>query len=167
MPSSILTLHAYQSWMPDHDRGYVRDGQIHPPDIEQAYRYRRQAGNDGVVFDADQLQLMHSGALDIARRRDWIVHAVFGESTHLHIVFDWHGTTVDRVKQLVPNLLSKFLGQQAGVTGKRWFGRRPSFRPVRDEAHREYLIGDYQRKHGMLRWRAGDPEPPSLGELLA
>lgn len=144
----------------------MRDGRILPPDRDMADAYRRSAKDDGKSFSIEQLTLLHAGVLDIAERRDWTVHAVFGEWSHLHIVLTWSDSTPDRVAAKFSNLLSKFLGDNAGVRGKRWFARNPSCQPIRNNEHLEYLVETYRRKHIALHWREGDPPPPKLSELL-
>jgi len=167
MPVSILTLHAYRSWMPDHPRGYVKRGEVLPPSEDAAARYRQNATQDRVRFTPDILLVLHSGALDIAQRRGWRIHAVFGETTHLHLVVSWQDeTSPQEMRRVFANLLSKFLGEHAGVRGKRWFARRPSCKPVRDRTHLAHLVGEYREQHRALRWREGAAPPPPLHELL-
>ncbi len=152
--------------MPDHPRGYVKQGQTLPPDPDRADLYRRSANDEPVTFDIPMLTLLHSGVIDIAQRRDWRIHAVFGEPTHFHVVLSWADQTrPSKVYQVVPNLLSKFLGEWSRRPGKRWFARQPSFRPVRDQAHLDYLTDKYRAKHLLMRWREGEPPPP-LEELI-
>jgi len=167
MPVVHLTLHAYKSWLPDDPRGYTRDGEILPSDPEMADRYGRQSNDDGVRFEAHDFWFLLSGVLDIGERRDWRVHAVFGEWSHLHFVVSRRGVLkIDTVRQMVPQLLAKFLGDRYDVRGRRWFARRPSCRRVRDRAHFDYLVGAYCDKH-RYRWREGDPPPPALNTWLS
>ena len=166
MPRSIITLHAYLSWLPDRPQGYVRDGQVLPPDHEMADAYRHSAKDDGKSFSIEQLTVLHAGVLDIADRRGWTVHAVFGEWSHFHIVLTWADSTPDDVAAKFSNLLSKFLGDDAGVRGKRWFARNPSCQPIKSDEHLEFLVESYRRRHIALHWRAGDTLPPKLNALL-
>jgi REP element-mobilizing transposase RayT len=167
MPVSNLTLHAYRTWLPDHRRGYTSDAEIHASDPEMADRYRRQAKEGEVQFSELQLLLMLSAIRDIASRRAWRVHAVFGECTHIHFILSWRtGLRIEQVRRVVPNLLSRFLSEQAGEPGRRWFARRPSCRPVKDREHLDYLLNQYRAKHTALGWREGDAPPPPLSELL-
>jgi len=167
MPCSLLTIHAYRSWMPDRDRGYVKQGRILPRDDGRAKRYANHAAHQPVEFDRDMLTFMHSGVIDIAEHRNWRVHAAFGEPTHFHIMISWNAQTrPPKLRQLIVNLLSTFLGRWRGQPGRRWFVRRPSFKPVGDRDHFDHLIGSYRKKHTFYQWVEGEPPPPPLSQYI-
>ena len=59
MPCYLFTFHAYGTWMPDREEGFVRrDEGILPPDEDLARRYRDRQKGDEVLFDASLQRLL-------------------------------------------------------------------------------------------------------------
>ena len=53
MPCYLFTFHAFGTWMPDREEGFVRrERGILPPDEELARQYRDRAKENEVIFDS-------------------------------------------------------------------------------------------------------------------
>ncbi|MCZ6851853.1 MAG: hypothetical protein O7F17_09450 [Planctomycetota bacterium] len=155
MPVYLLTLHAYRSWRPDHPRGYVRQGEgILPPDAEMAAQYDRNATHRQVTFDKELQQILVEGTCDICDRRDWRLHYVATEPTHIHALVSWLDDTLDWkfAHDTLKRLLGMMLAQHTRTKGRKWFVRKGSRKRVRDCGHFEYLMNEYLPKHRGRRW---------------
>ena len=135
VPVYLLTFHAYRSWRPDHHKGYVRRGEgILPPDATMAAQYDRNATRPQVTFDNQLQRILVEGTRDICDRRDWRLHCVATEPTHLHALVSWLDNTVDWkfVHDTLKRLLGMMLAQRTQTKGQKWFVRKGSRRRVRD-----------------------------------
>ncbi len=155
VPVYLLTFHAYRSWRPDHPKGYVRQGEgILPPDTEMATQYDRNATRPQVTFDNNLQEILVEGTRDICERRDWRLHYVATEPTHMHALISWTDGELDWkfVHDTLKRLLGMMLAQQTQTKGRKWFVRKGSRKRVRDQAHYEYLMNEYLPKHRGRRW---------------
>jgi REP element-mobilizing transposase RayT len=169
MPCYLFTFHAYRSWNADHPRGFVLEaGTIEPPNANQARFYNNQAKQPRVTFGPFHQRVMIWITYDACVRRNWRLHAVATESTHIHILASWRSDEPWReISRRLKVLSSLMLGRKMGKTGRKWFVRKGSRKRVRDRTHFDYLMDSYLPKHRGLRWREGDAppeEPPPCGE---
>jgi len=164
MPVYLFTFHAYRSWRPDHPKGFVKRGKgILPPDPEMARHYDDAATQPPVNFSDKHQHILIEGALDIASRREWRVHAVASEPTHVHFLISWHDenashTTWMHVRDKLKSLLGMMLTQHfhPGERGHKWFVRKGSRKRVRDREHFEYLMKTYLPRHDGRCWSERD-----------
>jgi len=168
MPCYLFTLHAYRSWNADHPRGFVREqGKIEPPNAKLARFYDRNAEQPPVTFGPFHQRVMIWITHDASIRRDWRLHAVATESTHIHMLVSWRSDEPWRdVRKRLKVLCSLMLGRKLGQNGRKWFVRKGSRKRVRDRTHFDHLISRYLPKHHGLRWTEGDTpplEPPPRG----
>ncbi len=154
MPCHLITYHAYCSWMPDHRRGYVRRGQgIRPPDEDLAARYRRNATDRPVRFDASIQQTAMDELHRSARCQHFTLLAVGSDPTHLHVLARWRDDRSPKHMQtIVKSSLTRKLNAEFGR--RRWFSENASNKAVRDEAHRDYLVNEYLPSHRGLFFKA-------------
>jgi len=142
MPCYLFTYHAYASWMPDRDEGFVRRGEgVLPADEERARLYRRAAREQPVVFTS-RVQLLLVDEVRVASVHQGLrVHYVSTESTHVHALVSWHD---DRPWQnLRRNLKSSLTRRLNRELGRRtWFSENASRKRVKDEGHFDYLVND-------------------------
>ncbi len=168
MPVYFFTLHAYRSWRPDHPRGYVRrdEGGL-PPDPDRATEYDAKATQEPVEFDVEMQNVMIAGAFDICSKRDWRLHGICFEPSHVHLLPSWREFIpwLD-VRAKLKNLLSLFLDRLSGVQGRNWFVDGGSRKRVLNERHFNYLIETYIPKHSQQRWFEGDPLPKIPDHIL-
>jgi REP element-mobilizing transposase RayT len=161
MPVFLITIHAYRSWNADHPRGYVRHGKgILPPNAEQAKAYDKRAADLPALFgDADQAAIA-SIAADACIRRDWRLHAIALEPSHVHILMSWKDDTrSDSVCGKLKNLISRELNLGL-ATKRKWLSRGASRKRVNDRGHFDHLVLNYLPKHGGLFWKEGMPPLP-------
>jgi hypothetical protein len=155
MPCYLFSYHAYGSWLPDRQRGYVRRGQgIVPPDKEMAERYRSNLKHAVVRFDAAIQQCLIEEALVACEHQQLRCHYISTETTHVHVLVSW---TSDRSWEVVRAKLRESLTRRLNreFTRQEWFSKSPSRKRVKDRPHFDYLMTDYLRRHSGWKWREG------------
>jgi hypothetical protein len=157
----LFTYHAYRSWDADNPRGYVRKGQgILAPDAAVALQYNRSAIEPPVLFSAEHQQVLLWILVDACRRREWRMHRVAGEPSHVRVLVSWRDfLSWQKVRDKLKNLMSLELGRQFSAQGRRWFSKGASRKRVRDRRHFEYLMNIYLPRHGGLVWKEGESLP--------
>lgn len=161
MPVYLITVHAYRSWNPDNPHGFVRRGEgILPPDMGLAKAYANAATEKPILFGpAEQVTLLRL-AQNVCARRDWRLHAVACEPSHVHILLSWQDdTTVTEVLRKLKNLMSRELNLVAEHRRKHWFSRSGSRKRVEERSHFDQLMQTYLPKHRGLVWREGEEFP--------
>jgi hypothetical protein len=163
-----FTLHAYRSWSPDNRRGYtVRGKGYQRPDKKRSRQYNDCANFAKVDFDAPIQEVLILGSYDICRRRNWRLHCVGTDLSHVHMVISWRGFKPWReVMEKLKNVLSLFLGRATQTPGRRWFVTDGSRKRVMNEEHLNYLITEYLPDHPGLFWREGQPLPEDRSGFL-
>jgi REP element-mobilizing transposase RayT len=161
MPVYNFTYHSYRSWNANHPRGFVQTGRgIQPPNERLAKYYDRVARSEPTLFGCRHQALMTWIVWDTCARRNWRLHAVAFEPTHVHFLVSWQsGEDWRQVRGKLKNLMSWALSQAYEAPGHRWFVRKASRKRVRDHAHFEYLITRYFPRHRGRCWTEGDGEP--------
>jgi len=111
-----------------------------------------------VTFDEGLQQILVDGTRDICDRRDWRLHYVATEPTHIHALLSWLDNTVDWkfVHDTLKRLLGMMLAQRTQTKGQKWFVRKGSRKRVRDQAHYDYLMNEYLPRHRGQCWSAHD-----------
>lgn len=96
--------------------GYVRKKVgVLPRDPEMAGHYDRDAAQAPVIFDDEVQRIIIEGVKDICTRRDWMLHAIATEPSHVHLLVSWPPDTHewkhvhDTLKRLLGMMLSKHL----------------------------------------------------------
>lgn len=156
-----FTLHAYRSWNADNPRGYVKHNQgIQPADSARAEFYDSQASQEPMHFTNEHQQVISWIVADACARRQWRLHGLAFEPTHVHILVSWRGfQRWEKVRGKLKNLMSLELGKHFRTPGRHWFSGEGSRKRVRDRAHFDYLMGRYFPKHRGRVWREGDAIP--------
>lgn len=113
MPVYLFTYHAYQSWMPDHRRGYTRRGKgYQPADPEKARQYRESATSKPVEFDRDTQRSLIEELLTACRFQKLRCHAGSTEPSHIHGLVSWQGFRPwERVRASLKSSLSRRLSR--------------------------------------------------------
>jgi len=156
-----FTLHAYRSWNADNPRGYVKHDQgIQSPDAARADFYNSQALQEAILFADEHQRVMAWIVADACGRRNWRMHALACELTHVHILVSWRTFQEwQSVRAKLKNLMSLELGKYFQSPGRKWFAREGSRNQVRNRRHFNHLMDRYFPKHRGLVWREGDPLP--------
>ena len=154
MPVYLFTFHAYGTWMPDRDRGFVQKGKgVQKPSEALAGAYRRAAKHPPFSFDPNTQKLLIETAMDVCRRRGWHLHAVATDPTHLHVLVHWRDEARwQDVRGKLRNIVGTELSKQSRQFGRPWFVAHSSRRRVTDREHLNYLKDEYLPGHTGLRW---------------
>lgn len=161
MPVYMFSFHAYRTWNADNKRGFVQRGEgIQPPNDALARAYDNAAKQPPVRFDVEHQRILIWIAFDACARRNWHLHCVGTEPTHVHIIVSWRTReSWQDVSAKLKNLASLMLGRKLGQPGRRWFVREGSRKRVRDKEHLHHLVTQYLPSHRGLFWRDGDAPP--------
>ena len=140
--------------MPDHRRGYTKEGEgYQPPNPRLAKAYRTAAVYPPFDFDPDVQRFLIEVAQDVCGRRRWTLHSASTEMTHLHLLVSWNGAARwGEVRGKIKNILSLELSKRSGETGRRWFAEKASRKHVCERAHFDYLMKKYLFGHSGWRW---------------
>jgi hypothetical protein len=155
MPVYLFTYHAYQSWLPDHRRGYVEKGAgIQPSNIQLANAYRAEAQHPPFLFDSLAQYYLILKAQAVCTEDGYRLHGAGSETTHLHFIVSWHDESLPygKVRGRIKNLMSLDLSRRAGITGRPWFSVGASRKRVNDLRHLRYLLDKYLPNHRGVGW---------------
>ena len=155
MPCYLFTYHAYSSWMPDREEGYVRRGEgLLPADEERARLYRRDAVEQPVVFDPRIQLLLIDEVRAASPHQRFRVHYVATEPTHVHALVSWQD---DRPwKNMRSNLKSSLTRRLNRELERRtWLSENASRKQVKHQAHFDYLVNEYLPSHRGRKWKEG------------
>ena len=167
MPVYLFTYHAYRTWNADNSRGFVKwkEG-VQEPDVELARAYDKHAKDPRVLFDESKQSALLWIIHDCCCRRQWRLHFVASESSHIHLLMSWRDRSQWKdVSTRVKDLASRALGQISGEQGRKWFVRRSSRKRVKNRKHFDYLVTNYLPSHRGLKWKEGDPPPNKPQEV--
>jgi len=152
MPTYLFTFHAYLSWLPDRAQGHVeRERGVLPPDADKADLYRRNASEDGVIFDRRIQRLLIDEALNAAEHQQFTIHAIGTDSTHAHVLMSWSkAASWKKVQAGLRQSLTRRLNKELGR--RPWFTEDGSHKHVGGVAHDAHLRTTYLPKHNGLGW---------------
>ena len=155
MPCYLFTYHAYGSWMPDRQEGFVRRGQgVLPPDDELASRYRTDARQSNVVFRSDVQRVLLDELLAACVHQECRGHYIATETTHVHALVSWTDERPwKRLRTGLKSSLTRCLNRK--FRRRNWFSEGSSRRRVKDQSHFDRLVGEYLPSHRGWKWREG------------
>ncbi len=156
MPCYLFTFHAFGTWMPDREEGFVqRKKGILPPDDELAAAYRGRAKEDEVHFDSRiQLLLIEESRLAFEKQR-YRGHYVATEPTHVHVLASWPDERPWlKIRSTLKSSLTRRLNRDVERRDK-WFVENASRKQVKDDEHFDHLVSTYLPSHGGWKWREG------------
>jgi REP element-mobilizing transposase RayT len=156
MPCYLFTFHAYGTWMPDRDEGFVRRKQgILSSDEELARQYEERAKADEVTFDA-HLQILLIEEAQIAHdKQRYRIHYLATEPTHLHALVSWPDERPWlKIRSGLKSSLTRRLNREVQHRDK-WFVENASRKQVKDDDHFDHLVNSYLPSHGGWKWREG------------
>ena len=155
MPSYLFTYHAYSSWMPDRERGYVQRGKgVLPADREKARQYRAAARQPEARFDSNVQQLVISELQTAWIHQRCRGHFIATDSTHVHVLVSWRDERLSRrIRSGLKSSLTRRLNRD--VRRQVWFSDGASRKRVRDRFHFRYLVNEYLPSHPGWKWREG------------
>jgi hypothetical protein len=153
MPVYLFTYHAYRSWMPDRDRGFVRRGEgVLPTDQTLSNIYKQQAKEDEVIFTAVIQQILIDEVLVACGKQDCEAHFIATDSTHLHVLVSWKSEkTWQQVRTGLKTSISLRLKRERGK--RTWLSEGASRKQVKDQSHFDRLVRQYLPKHRGWKWQ--------------
>ena len=156
MPVYHITLHAYGTWMPDREEGFVRRHEgIQPPDETFDYFYRLRANESAAEFTETIQRMLIEETITAAKYQRWRVHYVATEPTHVHTLASWRDER--KVKKLVAGLKSSLTRKlNAAVERRTWLVEGKSAVQVKDDDHFNHLILNYLPGHSGWKWSEHD-----------
>ena len=152
MPCYHFTFHAFGSWMPDKEKGYVkRKKGILPRDEAMARQYRVKQKQTTVYFSKVHQKEIAATLHVAGQHLDAVIHCIAIESTHLHVIVSWsNDKTWDAMRRSIRSALTRSLNT---AFGKRvWFVKSPSRKRVKDHDHFCHLIREYLPSHRGYFW---------------
>ena len=155
MPCYLFTYHAYGSWMPDREEGFVRRGEgVLPPDEELAHQYRTDARQQEVAFDSRLQQLLIDEIRSACDHQQCSAHYVATEMTHVHVLVSWSDQRPwKQIRSGIKSSQTRRLNRD--VRRRTWFVDSASRKQVKDQSHFDYLVGKYLPSHRGWKWREG------------
>lgn len=155
MPCYLFTFHAYQSWMPDRPKGYVRrkKGVLSSDEI-MANMYKKQAKQSKILFSAAIQKLLLNEFTLACRLQRLRAHFYSTDATHVHVLVSWNGS---RSWSLIRNGIKSSFSRRLSKEGSRrkWFSSGASRKRVKDQAHFDYLVTQYLPSHLGWKWQEG------------
>ena len=147
MPCYLFTFHAYRSWLPDREQGFVRRKQgILPPDEKLAEVYRDRSREQQAFFD-DAIQRIFLDEFRIACEKQRLRgHFIATEPSHLHVLVSWPD---ERDWPKIRNGLKQSLTRRLhrDISPQTWFSDGASRKKVKDREHFEHLVNSYLPSH--------------------
>jgi len=152
MPCYLFTYHGYGTWMPDHDRGYVRRKEgILATDKNMSTYYRRNLLHDPVSFSPTMQSQLIAAAIEAFAFQELRGHYIATEITHLHVLVSWRSNAAwQLVRRRLRSSLTRRLNRE--VERRPWFSKQPSRKQVREQQHFDYLMNTYLPKHSGIKW---------------
>ena len=152
MPCYLFTYHAYGSWLPNRQRGYVKRGQGVLESDKRMHRLYSDAMTEfPVEFDEKFQRWAIAAALESEPLQRFELHFVATDATHVHVLVAWRDDREpSKVRSLIKGSLSRTANQ--GFHRRTWYAEGGSRKQVLTRAHFDYLIGRYLPKHTGWKW---------------
>ena len=156
MPCYLFTFHAYGTWMPDRDEGFVRRSQdVLPPDKELAKQYRERTKENEAFFDSRLQRLLIEEARIACDKQQYRGHYIATEPTHVHVLISWPDErSWLKIRTGLKSSLTRRLNRDVRRRDK-WFVENASRKQVKDDDHFEHLMNTYLPSHDGWKWREG------------
>jgi REP element-mobilizing transposase RayT len=153
MPCYHFIFHAYGTWMPDEDDGYVRrgEGQL-PQDIRAAAEYRKRMSDEAASFGEFQQRALIDEVQVAAKFQSFRTHFVATEPTHIHVLVSWQDEerAFEKLRASIRQSLSRRLGHDFGK--REWLSEGGSRNRVSNQEHYDYLTHTYLPRHSGWKW---------------
>lgn len=152
MPCYLFTYHAYQTWLPDREEGFVEHHREHNyPDLVLAAAYRARAKEEVVFFADEHQKAIIDAVLDAAPHQRFRTHYVATESTHTDALVSWKDDRPWKTLRIsVKSSITRALNEK--FKRRRWLEEGASRRKVTNQEHYDYLIVTYLPDHRGWKW---------------
>ena len=155
MPCYLFTYHAYGSWMPDREKGFVRRHKgVLPPDRQLARLYRSDAKQQQVTFDSHMQRVMLEELQTAWVYQKCLGHFIATDSTHVQVLVSWPDERLwKRIRSGLKTSLTQRLNRE--LHRRTWFSDSASRKQVKDQSHFDYLVNEYLPSHRGWKWCEG------------
>jgi len=137
----LLTWTTYGSWLPGDARGWVSRTQpgVQAPDASREHHARIFLSASDVVLDEEQRRIVETTIRRHCEIRNWALHAVSVQSTHIHVVVSADiapEKAMEQFKAWCSRRLSEAepVGSTSAVQPK-WWTRHGSTKWIKDEVY--------------------------------
>ncbi|MCK4293744.1 MAG: transposase [Planctomycetes bacterium] len=115
----MLTWTTYGTWLQGDERGYVKNGAIHPANKCLKRANKQLQLQEAVYLSEEQREIVRKAIIEEARTRGQQVCALSVEANHVHIVLEYSPQPIGRIVALCKN--AGRMGLKAGgITGRLW-----------------------------------------------
>ena len=152
MPCYHFTYHAYGTWLPDEDDGFVKrgEGQL-PQDVREAANYRARMHATETLFAEVHQQALIDEVGIAAAKQDFRIHFIATEPTHVHVLLSWRDERAwQKLRTSVKSSLTRRLHRDLGQ--RDWLSEGASRRRVGNQEHYDYLVCTYLPRHSGWKW---------------
>ncbi|MCO6046738.1 hypothetical protein NG895_22810 [Aeoliella sp. ICT_H6.2] len=152
MPCYLFTYHAYGSWMPNRERGYVRrDEGLVAQDAHMDRLYVESMKGDQIRLTAELQRVIALSVVASQERQRFVACYTATDISHAHVLISWtDGRDAVKMRGLVKGSLSRALN--AAFRSQKWFSEGGSRKRVRTRSHFDYLLGTYLPSHRGVKW---------------
>lgn len=152
MPCCLFTYHAYGSWLPDRQQGYVKRGQgILPQDMLKHRLYAKAMTEEIVNFSSEHQRCVIESLIKSQTPQRFELHGIATAPTHLHALLAWRDErNVVAMRGLVKGSVSRALN--SAFLRRTWLSEGGSRKQVRTREHFDYLLTVYLPKHSGWKW---------------
>ncbi len=156
MPCYLFTYHAYGSWLPDHDKGFVlRKKGIQSTDIALAKTYRQRMQETEVTLSETHQQAAIEAIRNATKHIACRLYIVVTDPTHIHMLTSWRD---EKTWQQKRNSYKRAItiALKTEYEKRTWLSEGSSRKQIKDREHFEYLITQYLPKHCGWKWSEGE-----------
>jgi len=152
MPCCLFTYHAYGSWLPNRQQGYVKRRQgILPQDMQKHRLYANAMTEETATFYSEHQRCAIETLIKSQTPQRLELHSVATDPTHLHALLAWRDErNIVAMRGLVKGSISR--GLNVGMQHRTWLSDGGSRKQVRNREHFDYLMTVYLPKHSGWKW---------------
>ncbi len=152
MPCYLFTYHAYGSWLPDRQQGYViRKQGILPQDPAQAVQYRQRMKEAEKKFSPDIQQSIIHVLLESQEKQSFECYSIATEVSHVHLLLGWRDNRPWlRMRSTVKGSMTRSLKSKFGPL--EWLSEGGSRKRVCEQKHFDFLGNTYLPRHRGWKW---------------
>jgi len=152
MPCCLFTYHAYGSWLPNREQGYVKRHQgILPQDMQKHRLYAKAKIEEIVAFASEHQRCAIKSLIESQAPQRFELYFVATDATHLHALLAWRDDrNVVAMRGFVKGSISRAMN--AAFNRRTWLSEGGSRRQIRNREHFDYLMAVYLPKHSGWKW---------------
>lgn len=122
MPKTLgymLTFTTYGTWLQGNERGYIKDGRIHPPNDYFVRTNECLQVQDTVRLSKNQRQLVRQAIVKEAELQGQHIYALVVKPTHVHIVLQYNPQPISKIVAYYKKT-ARLAIKATGHNGKLW-----------------------------------------------